>query len=295
MKTTSTRDTFATLTDMTKQSARTWYEIKNAASDTAEIYIYDDIGQSWFTDGVTAKGFINDLNGITAPNISLHLNSPGGSVFDGVAIFNALVRHPASVTTHIDGLAASIASIIALAGEKVVMAKNALFMIHNPWGGVQGDAEEMRKMADTLDKIRDTLVNTYQDRTGMSREDLVAALDAETWYTADEALAAGFVDEITAPMKAAASFDLTALGFKHAPQNSNICEDCDTCNCQVCECDTNVTAEAADSTDSEVDGSSASVTSDGASEDPTPEVETPVASSVFVPGLGFATFKTPKE
>lgn len=197
--------------------ARPWYEIKNAADDVAEVYIYDQIGEDWFGEGVTAKKFVEELNALKVARIDLHLNSPGGSVFDGVAIHNALLRHQATVTTYIDGLAASIASIIALAGERVVMADNALFMIHNPWGVAYGDSEELRKYADTLDKIRDTLVNTYAAKTGMGRDEIVAALNAETWYTAQEAQAAGFVDEVSAPLQIAASFDLARFGYRHAP------------------------------------------------------------------------------
>lgn len=199
-------------------TARPWYEIKNAAADdVAEVYIYDQIGENWFGEGVTAKSFVEEINALKVARIDLHLNSPGGSVFDGVAIHNALLRHPAAVTTYIDGLAASIASVIALAGDKVVMADNALFMIHNPWGMAYGDSTEMRKYADTLDKIRDTLVNTYAAKTGMGRDEIVAALNAETWYTAQEAQAAGFADEVSEPLRAVASFDLSRFGFQHVP------------------------------------------------------------------------------
>lgn len=287
-----------TKTNVTSMKNRNWYEIKNAAADTAEVFIYDQIGADWFGDGVTAKGFIDELNTITAGNIDLHLNSPGGSVFDGVAIFNALKRHPANITTYVDGLAASIASIIALAGERVVMAKNSLFMIHNPWGVVQGDANDMRKMADVLDKIKETLVNQYADRTGMTSDELNTLLDSETWYTADEALAAGFIDEIGVTLQAAASFDLANLGFKHVPQNAGstlstedlakLAEAGDKINEVISEAGID-TAPEADPADPEADGSSNSVTSDGALEDSTPEVN-PQADTKFVDGIGFITF-----
>jgi ATP-dependent Clp protease, protease subunit len=273
------RDMTEKISPMSK-TTRNWYEIKNAASDSAEVFIYDDIGAGWFSDGVTAKGFISDLNAITASHIDLHLNSPGGSVFDGVAIYNALVRHQATVTTHIDGLAASIASIIALAGERVVMASNALFMIHNPWGGVQGEAADMRKMADVLDKIRETLANTYVQKTGMAIEDVYAALDAETWYTAEEALEAGFIDEIGVELQAAASFDLAAYNFKRTPVVAVADEAC-------CEPAAETDSEpAVDEKDSEIAGAADSATSDGASDTPTPEVK----AQAFVPGIGFVTF-----
>lgn len=210
------RDTGNNLTAM-----RPWYEIRNAADpEVAQVYIYDQVGEDFFGGGVTAKAFVAELQAITAPAIELHVNSPGGSVFDGVAIHNALLRHPATVTTYVDGLAASIASVIALAGERIVMASNALFMIHLPSGAVRGTAADMRQMADVLDKVRDTIVSTYQERTGASRDQLVAAMTGETWYTAEEALAAGFIDEVGVEQAIAASFDLEALGFQHVPQNA---------------------------------------------------------------------------
>ncbi len=196
-----------------------WFEIRNAVNDVTEIFVYDQIGEDFFGEGVTAKNFIEELGKVSSKNIHLHINSPGGSVFDGIAIANALERHPATVTSYIDGLAASIATIIALAGEKVVMSGNSLFMVHNPSVMAGGTAEDLRKHADLLDKVRDTLVNTYQAKTGMATEDLVAVLDAETWYSADEAYAAGFVDEITEPIRMAAKFDLSKLPFNHVPDS----------------------------------------------------------------------------
>lgn len=252
------RDTAESITGMSVTPIRNWYEIRNAASsDVAEVYIYDQIGADWFSDGVTAKSFLTELAGITAPNIALHLNSPGGSVFDGVAIYNALDRHPAKVTTYVDGLAASIASIIALAGERVVMASNALFMIHNPSGGVRGEAADMRKMADVLDKIKDTLVGTYASRTTLSTAELSDLLDAETWYTAEEALAAGFVDEVSAPVQAAAHFDLDQFPFRNRFEPVAAIKDSDT------------------------DGASNVGNSSGALETPKPDT--------YIPGVGFTS------
>lgn len=199
-----------------------FYSINNkAGEETAEIFIYEQIGEDWWSgEGVTAKAFCKEIAALKVANIDLHINSPGGSVFDGQAIYNALKRHPANVTTYVDGIAASIASVIALAGNKVVMAGNSLFMIHNPWGVTQGTSEDMRKYADVLDKVRDTIVSVYREKCGMSDEEIVAAMDAETWMSAEEAMAFGFVDEITQEMKMAAlaNFDFKALGFKHPPQ-----------------------------------------------------------------------------
>lgn len=199
---------------------RPFYEIRNAASDdVAEVFIYEQIGESFWGDGVGAKKFAADLRAITAPRIDLHLNSPGGSVFDGQAIHNALVRHPAAVTVFIDGLAASIASVIALAGERIIMASNALFMIHDPSGGVWGTSDDMMKMAEVLDKIKDTIVGQYAERTGQAAADLATAMSEETWYTAQEALDAGFIDEVGVEASATAAFDLSRFGYRHVPDN----------------------------------------------------------------------------
>lgn len=198
--------------------AKDFYSIKAKADKRAEIWIYEQIGEDFWGDGVGAKQFTADLKALDATHIDLHLNSPGGAVFDGNAIYNALRNHPATVTTYIDGLAASIASVIALAGDHVVMASNALYMIHEPWGMALGTADEMRKTADVLDKTRDTIVGVYASKTGSSDEELLAAMSAETWYSADEALAAGFVDEVAGEMKVAACAEWQSLPFMHAPE-----------------------------------------------------------------------------
>lgn len=194
-----------------------WYEIKASVAEyTDEIYIYDEIG-IW---GIDAKQFIDDLNQITASNIDLHLNTPGGSVFDGNAMYNALKRHSATITTYIDGLAASMGSIIALAGEKVHMADNAMYMIHNPWTVAFGDASEIRKTADTLDKLKSSMVRIYAEKTGLAEDEVIRLMDEETWYTADEARESGFVDDVQEGLKVAACFERTKFkAFKNTPQS----------------------------------------------------------------------------
>lgn len=198
-----------------------WYEIKNASTKSADIYIYEQIGADWWSgEGVTAKAFVKDLKALGSADINLHINSGGGSVFDASAIYTALKAHSGKVTSFIDGIAASAASFVALAGDSVVMADNALFMIHNPFGGATGDAKAMRDMADLLDKVRDTMVGIYMTKTNLSEADLLAALDNETWYSASEAQAAGFVDVITNEQLAAANFSLEplrALGYRNIP------------------------------------------------------------------------------
>lgn len=198
-----------------------WYKIVNKA-DRAEVWIYEPIGEDfWSGGGVTAKKFQEELAGIKAKQIDLHINSPGGQVFEGVTIYNLLKQHEATITTYIDGLAASIASVIALAGDKVVMAANALFMIHNPVGMVWGPAAEMRKMADVLDKIRSTMSTVYTGKTGKGEDEINGLLDAETWMTAAEAKEAGFIDEVADEMDLAACAKFVPVmqkaGFHHIP------------------------------------------------------------------------------
>jgi ATP-dependent Clp endopeptidase proteolytic subunit ClpP len=169
-----------------------WYRIVAKSEDEADVMIYDVVG--WDT---TADRFVKDLKAVKAKTINLHLNSPGGAVFEGFAIYNALKQHDAKVITHIDGLAASIASIIAIAGDEVRIARNAYMMIHNPWNICLGDGAEMRKNADLLDKLAGTLAQTYADKTGGDADDMTTMMNEETWFTADEAKAIGLVDVIS--------------------------------------------------------------------------------------------------
>lgn len=200
-----------------------WFEIINKA-DKAEIWIYEQIGDDFWTGGgITAKSFQKELADIKASQIDLHINSPGGEVFDGITIYNLIKQHPANVTAYIDGLAASIASVIALAGDTVIMAENALFMIHNPWGFAMGDASEMRKTADLLDKIGGSLVAAYTSKSGKPDDEISALMDAETWMTAQEAKDAGFIDEISEQMDLAACTKfipaMQKAKFKNIPEN----------------------------------------------------------------------------
>lgn len=200
-----------------------WFDIRNVAgkdkeADEAEILIYDYIG--W--GGVTALDFVAAVKALKVPRITVALNTPGGDVFDGLAIYNVLKAHEAEVHVRIDALAASIGSIIALAGDQIDMAESAYMMIHNPWGMVIGNANDMREMAGTLDKVGGSLEKIYQDRTGLSPKAVRAVMDAETWYTAEEAKAIGLVDSVTNKKKEegeedeemSAAFDLATLGYK---------------------------------------------------------------------------------
>lgn len=179
-----------------------WYQIKAQASGDYEVLIYDEIG-FW---GVTAKQFIDDFKRIPGDaNVTMRINSPGGDVFDSLAIYNVIKRHPGIVSATIDGLAASGASIVAMAADKVAMPENAFMMIHNVSGGVFGTAEDMREWADALEKFDKGLVATYVARTGQTAEKITEMLADETWLNAAEAKELGFADEIIEPVKLAAS------------------------------------------------------------------------------------------
>jgi len=202
--------------------AMSWFEIRaQEDGELSEIWIYDEIGY-W---GVTAKDFVKELNTIKSKKIDMHINSPGGDVFDGTAVYNAIKKHPAEVTTHIDGIAASIASVIALAGNRVLMAENAIYMLHNPWGMVIGNAKDMRKQADVLDKVRETMLGAYVTKSGSSKEDIISLLDAETWLSAEEAMEFGFIDDVSGKMDMAACAKfapvMARMGFKKIPKILN--------------------------------------------------------------------------
>lgn len=183
------------------------YQIENKAKD-ATVYIYDEIG--WF--GIEAGQFAKDLSEIKADTINVRINSPGGNVFDGTAIANAIKQHPAKVIVYIDGLAASIASIIALAGDEVVMAENAFFMFHEAWTIMIGNSEDLRKEADLLDKIDGALAQAYVKKTGMEEKEIKDLMMAETWLTAEEALEMGMIDRIEDGEEANATmFDLSVF------------------------------------------------------------------------------------
>jgi len=197
---------------------RNWYALtpKPSVSET-EISIFDEIGMY----GISAKQFITDLKAIPATDrIVLKIHSPGGEVFDGNAIFNALQRR-GNVEVQIEGLAASMATVISLAGMPVKMAANGFYMIHNPWGVAMGDAAELRDQAELLDKIRSNMVGAYALKSGQAPEQIQEWMDSETWFTAAEALSAGFIDEITDTLSLAASSNKFArmAKFKNAPAN----------------------------------------------------------------------------
>lgn len=172
-----------------------WFEIKNAAGEKAIVRIYDEISY-W---GVSASEFASRLADITASEIEVQINSPGGDVFDGIAIYNALRTHPATITTRVDGLAASAASLIVQAGDHRVMMQSSQMMIHEAWGGFVGGADDMVEYAKVLDRINDAMADAYSVRSGADRDEILSLMEAETWMSADEAVQLGLADEVIDP------------------------------------------------------------------------------------------------
>lgn len=189
-----------------------------AKGTSAEIWLYDQIGQSFWGEGISAKTFQKELSSLGKVNtINLRINSPGGDVFDGLAIYNQLKAHPARVVVDVDGLAASIASVIAMAGDEIRMASNAMMMIHNPHGMAMGDAREMARMSALLDQIKDgSLIDTYAHRTSQPRATLAEWMDDETWLSSEAAVQYGFADSITSEQAVAACFDALSK-FRNVP------------------------------------------------------------------------------
>jgi len=198
---------------------KTCFTFKASADESApaEVLIYDQIGRDfWSGDGVVAKEFAQELAKIPAGRqITVGINSPGGSVHEGLAIYNLLSARRNQVTCRIDGLAASIASIIALAGSKLVMPSSALLMIHDPSGMCMGTADQMREMATALEKHKEALVNVYEEKTKKPRAEIEQAMKDETWFTAADAKAFGLVDDVTAEVAATNTFDLSQ--FRRVP------------------------------------------------------------------------------
>lgn len=213
---------------MDKGPKHKFWEIKMSSTDesVADIYLYGEIvpdGWQWFESDMAAIDFKRELDalGDGVKIINLYINSPGGSVFEGVAIHNMLKRHPAKVNAHVDALAASIASVIAMAGDAIYMPKNAMMMIHNPWTIAMGNAAELRKAADDLDRIGKAMRQSYLQKAGgkLTDEKLQELLDAETWLSADEAHRYGLCDVVLEANQAAALISSEWLErYKNVPQ-----------------------------------------------------------------------------
>lgn len=198
-----------------------WFEVKNQTADgkSADIYLYDEI--SPYLPGSNAKDVVMQLKALSeVETLNVRINSPGGSVFEGMAIYNALSRHPGVVNVYIDGLAASIAGVIAMAGKKIYMADNAMWMTHMPSAVAFGTAKEMRQTADVLDQLKETIINVFAARTGKKRETISNWMEAETWMQADEAKKNKIIDEVIGSVKAVAFADMKDFGYMNVPKLS---------------------------------------------------------------------------
>lgn len=192
-----------------------------AKADHTEIDIFGDIGESWFSEGHTIQSVKNQIKGIKG-NIVVNLSSLGGSVNHGLGIHDILSAHKGHVTVKIIGATASSGTIVAMAGSKIEMSENALFLVHNAWTYTLGNADELRKQAEDLDKFDDRLVHIYTSKTGKSEEEIRSLMKEDRWIDANEALEYGFVDEVYQSLQAAASVDRTRLvkaGLPDLPQN----------------------------------------------------------------------------
>lgn len=198
-----------------------WNFTMNPQKNTAELHFYGEIADtSWSKDDVTPRKVQDDLNTMnSAKDVDIFINSPGGDVFAGLAIYNMIKRLNKPTTVHIDGLAASAASVIAMAGDKIIMPNNSVMMIHNAWTLAMGNKEEIRDTADKLERIDNQLAQIYADRTGRDIEVIKEMMEAETWMDGNEALAGKFCDEVEGNKKVAACADMEILArYKHAPK-----------------------------------------------------------------------------
>jgi len=202
----------------------TKFKIYNKSQTHAEIVIYSQIGQSWFEEGITANTFHAELKELpeSVKTIDVRINSPGGDVFDGITIYNRLKQHKAKVTVYVDGLAASIASIIAMAGDEIIMSEGSLMMVHKPMTMAYGNSVELEEVIQRLDDVEEQLTNIYKRRTMKDRSEIKKMLAEETWMSADEAVEMGFADRV---METEETLNIAACSnlpwMKNAPQVDN--------------------------------------------------------------------------
>ena len=191
-----------------------WYRMENLAGPETDIYVYAAIGK----DGVSAADFVQDLRTVKAKVINLHIDSPGGSPFEAVTMLTALKQSKAEVRVFVDGLAASAASVLAMAGTRTVMAQHSFIMIHEAHSSeAAGSADDMRKLADMLDMMSNNIADIYTKRAGGTVEEWRARMAVETWFTDEQAVSAGLADEVATDVLAVANhFDLSE--FEHPPE-----------------------------------------------------------------------------
>lgn len=193
---------------------KTWFKVENLADSEKKVLIYDEIG-GW---GIRAIDLINEINsGNTKLPLNVYINSPGGDLVEALAIFNAIKRYEGDTTAYVDGIAASAASYISMAFDKVVMPENTMMMIHDPISYAFGNADEMRETADLLDKFKNSILSGYADKSGKTVDDISALLSNETWLTAQEAVDMGFADEIIGAIEVVAMS--REWNFKNAPES----------------------------------------------------------------------------
>lgn len=207
----------ARLYDLSKAQKKPYFEVKNVGSGVPEVIIDGIIG--WDT---TSGILIKELSEIakTSSKLNIRINSPGGNVFEALAIYNYLTTSNFTERiVHVDGMAFSAASFLALAGTKVIMAPSAEMMIHNPYSVFEGTAEDFRTAADLLDKMKMKIVNIYAEKTGKTPEEISAMMDAETWMDGNEALELGFIDEVSEKMKVAACVNMEILDVFQVPED----------------------------------------------------------------------------
>ena len=198
-----------------------YFQMK-ATNNVAQIDIFGDIvSEKWFDEETSATSFRDALKELgDVSTINLSINSGGGSVFDGIAIYNMLKSHKATVNVYVEGLAASIASVIAMSGDTITMRSGSMMMVHMPWTLSQGNAEEMRKTADTLEKTGDSIVDIYSERTGISSDDIRNIMNDETWLSAEEAVEQGWATKLDQKEAVMNSVPKEILGrFSNVPKN----------------------------------------------------------------------------
>ena len=206
---------------MPKPKNKKFWNFKALDEKTGELTLYGEISEySWWGDEITPKQFKDDLDALgDIDTLNVYINSPGGDVFAGQTIYSTLKRHKASIHVFIDGFAASMASVVAVAGDTVTMPRNAMMMIHNPSTRTWGNAKEHREAADMLDKVCESMIEAYLGKVTIDREKLVELLDTETWLSADDCLEYGFADEIEETKQVAACLDKEVLGrYKNTPE-----------------------------------------------------------------------------
>lgn len=197
---------------------RPWFRVQAKKDSGGEVFIYDEIGAGFFGGGVAAADLIQEIKALNLgaeSELTVRINSPGGNMFEGFAIHNYLRTVKAKVVVRVDGVAASAASMIAMAGDRIEMPENAMLFIHNPWMMVAGDAQVMRKAAEDLDQMRESAAATYLRRAGdkLTKAKLIEMLDAETWLSAEDSVKHGLADVVDEPVRAAAMFDFSKYGL----------------------------------------------------------------------------------